>query len=276
MLTNKLTDTKIRKTKHGAKAVKLADGGGLYLELHPNGSRYWRMKYRFGGAEERLAFGVYSEVSLADARKPRDDARKLIATGTAPSEQRKAEKEATAAKAEASRLAAAGLPGPGTFEHVAREWLATVHEVKVSAGHAGRTRKRLEQYAFPWLGRRPIAEIEAPELLQCLRRVEARGAIETAHRIKDACGRVFRYGIAAGQCMRNPAADLREALRPVESRHHAAIIDPKRAGDLLRDMMAYAGHPVTRAGLALSARCCCALASCGPWSGHGSISNRQR
>ena len=253
MLTNKLTDTKIRKAKHTDKPVKLADGGGLYVELHPNGSRYWRMKYRFGGAEKRLAFGVYPEVSLADARKRRDEARKLVATGTDPSDLRKAEKAATAAKAEASRLAAAGLPGPGTFEHVAREWLATVHQVKVSAGHAERTRIRLEQDVFPWIGRQAIGEIDAPELLQCVRRVEARGAIETAHRVKDACGQVFCYGIAAGRCTRNPAADLRDALRPVPTRHHAAIVDPKRTAELLRDLMAYQGHPVTHAALALSA-----------------------
>ncbi|WP_155935889.1 phage integrase central domain-containing protein [Methylibium sp. T29-B] len=154
---------------------------------------------------------------------------------------------------EAQALAAAGLPGPGTFEHVAREWLTTVHQVKVSAGHAERTRIRLEQDVFPWLGRRPIAELEAPELLTCLRRVEARGAIETSHRIKDSCGQVFRYGIAIGACTRNPAGDLKDALRPVESRHHAAIVDPKLGGELLRDMMAYAGHPVTRAALKLSA-----------------------
>ena len=253
MLANKLTDLKIRKAKHADKAVKLADGGGLYLELHPNGSRYWRMKYRFGGTEKRLAFGVYPEVTLADARKRRDEARKLAATGVDPGDQRKAEKEATLARAEASRLAAAGLPGPGTFEHVGREWLVTVHEVKVSAGHAERTRIRLEQDVFPWIGRRAIVDIEAPELLQCLRRVEALGTIETAHRIKDACGQVFRYGIAAGHCTRNPAADLRDALRPVSTRHHAAIVDPKRTAELLRTMGDYQGHPVTRAALHLSA-----------------------
>ena len=157
------------------------------------------------------------------------------------------------AKAEAKRLADSGLPGLGTFEQVAREWLTNVHVPKVSSGHAERTRIRLEQDAFPWLGRRSIGEIEAPELLKCLRRVEARGAIETAHRIKDACGQVFRYGIAIGQCRRNPAADLRDALRPVETKHLAAIVDPKRAGDLLRDATAYEGHPVTRGALALSA-----------------------
>jgi len=128
-----------------------------------------------------------------------------------------------------------------------------VHSAKVSAGHAAITLTRLERDVFPWLGRRPIGEIEAPELLACLRRVEDRGAIETAHRIKDACGQVFRYGIAIGACMRNPAADLRDALRPVDVRHLAAIVDPTKAGALLRDMMGYKGHPVTRAALALSA-----------------------
>ena len=119
-----------------------------------------------------------------------------------------------------------------------------------------RTRIRLEQDVFPWLGVRPIRGIEAPELLECLRRVEARGAIETAHRIKDACGQVFRYGIAAGHCERNPAADLREALRPVPTRHLAAIVDPKGAAELLRVMHEYRGHPVTRAALQLSAMLC--------------------
>lgn len=190
------------------------------------------------GKEKRLSLGVYPETGLRDARGRRDEARRQIAAGIDPSDKRKAAKEAAITRAELSRLVAQGNAAPGTFEHVAREWLGTVHEVKVSPGHAERTRIRLEQDAFPWLGHRPIADIEAPELLQCLRRVEARGAIETAHRIKDACGQVFRFGIAVGYCMRNPAADLREALKPVESRHHAAIVDPKRGGELLRDMMA--------------------------------------
>ena len=154
---------------------------------------------------------------------------------------------------ESHRLIAAGLPGPGTFEAVARDWLKTVHEVKVSAGHAERTRIRLERDAFPWIGRRPIGEIEAPELLLALRKVEARGAIETAHRIKDACGQVFRFGIATGACQRNPAADLKDALKPVQTRHLAAIVDPLQVGKLLRDMAHYEGHPVTRAALNLSA-----------------------
>lgn len=253
MLTNKLTDVAIRKAKPGARAKKIADGGGLYLELHPNGSRYWRMKYRFGGVEKRLAFGVYPEVGLADARQRRDDARKTLADGDDPGALRKAEQAAQIAKSAADRLVAQGEALPGTFEAVAREWLATVHEATVSASHAERSRIRFEQDAFPWIGRTPIGDVTAKALLACLRRVLARGAIETTHRIKDACAQVFRYGIATGQCDRNLAADLKDALPPVPARNFAAIVDPKRAGELLRDMMAYQGHPVTRAALALSA-----------------------
>lgn len=252
----KLSDKTIQaaiKVAAGGKPKMIGDGGGLVLEVRPSGAGWWRLRYSFGGRENRLSLGTYPEVSLADARQRRREALKVIAAGSDPSDVRKAEKAQREQQREARALADAGLPGPGTFEHVGRDWLARVHSVKVSTGHAERTRIRLEQDAFPWLGRRPIDEIEAPELLTCLRRVEARGAIETAHRIKDACGQVFRYGIAIGQCTRNPAADLRDALRPVEPRHLAAIVDPKGAGELLRDMKAYEGHPVTRAAVALSA-----------------------
>jgi len=257
MAANVLHDKTIRAAIKSAadtgKPRTISDGDGLTLIARPDGGGWWRLRYWLESRENRLSLGTYPEVGLADARARRDATRKLIAAGTDPSAARKAEKQAKAARVEVIRLAEAGLSGPGTFEHVARDWLATVHQVKVSEGHAERTRIRLEQDAFPWLGRRPIGEIDAPELLACLRRVEARGAIETAHRIKDACGQVFRYGIAIGACARNPAADLRDALRPVESRHHAAIVDPKAAGELLRDMVSYQGHPITRAAVSLSA-----------------------
>ena len=253
ILSDKAIRAALKAAVEAGKVRKISDGGGLVLETRPTGAGWWRLRYWMDKREGMLSLGTYPDVSLADARKRRDEARKLIAAGSDPSDQRKADKENKIAQVEAARMADSGEPGPGTFEHVARDWLKTVHEVKVSAGHAERTRIRLEQDAFPWLGRRPIGEIEAPELLECLRRVEARGAIETAHRIKDSCGQVFRFGIATGHCKRNPAADLRDALRPVESRHHAAITDPKRAGALLRDMMAYQGRPATRTALALSA-----------------------
>ena len=255
--TDTLNDKAIRaackRAADTGNTEKLPDGGGLRLDVQPSCAGWWRLRYRFGGKEGMLSLGVYPDVSLSLARQRRDEARTLLAAGTDPSEARKADKVAKAAQAALTRTTDAGLPAPGTFEAVAREWLTTVHEAKVSAGHAERTRIRFEQDAFPWIGRRPVPEIEAPELLAVLRRVIARGAIETAHRLKDACGQVFRYGIATAACTRNPAIDLRDALPPVPTRHLAAIVDPKRAAELLRAMGDYAGHPVTRAALALSA-----------------------
>jgi integrase len=251
-LSDKAIKTAIKAATQAGKPATLNDGGGLSLICRPDGVGWWRLRYWLASRENRLSLGTYPDVSLADARARLDQARKLVVAGIDPSEQRKADKVAQAAKAETSRLAAAGLPGPGTFEHTARDWLATIHSAKVSPGHADRTRIRFEQDVFPWLGRRPIAEIEAPELLECLRRIEARGAIETAHRAKDSCGQVFRFGIASGLCVRDPAADLKDALRPVPTRHHAAIVEPVKAGALLRDMAGYQGHPVTRAALWLS------------------------
>ena len=243
--------------KTGEPLLRINDGAGLYLQLFVNGGQThgWRFTYTSPGTGKRniLSFGTYPDTPLAAARERRDEARRAVAAGTDPSDTRKATKAQRVAVAETERLIADGKPLPGTFEFVARDWLVRVHGVKCSTGHADRTRIRLEQDAFPWLGRRPIADIEPPELLACLRRVEERGAIETAHRIKDACGQVFRYGIATGDCKRNPAADLRDALKPVQSKHHAAIVDPVQVGKLLRDVHDYQGSAVTRAALGLSA-----------------------
>lgn len=253
ILSDKAIKAAIRAAEKAGTASKHVDGAGLHLEARPTGSGWWRLRYRFGGKEGMLSLGTYPEVSLAEARRRRDATRTMIANGVDPSAQRRADKEASTRKAEAQALLDAGLPGPGTFEFVAREWLDKVHTVKVSAGHAARTTIRLEQDAFPWIGQRKIDEIDGPELLAVLRKVEARGAIETAHRVKDACGQVFRYGIAIGACNRNPAADLRDALRPVQARHHAALVEPSAVGKLLRDIAEYDGQPVTRAALNLSA-----------------------
>jgi integrase len=164
------------------------------------------------------------------------------------------------------------VKGGSHVEAVAREWLSTVHEVKVSEGHAERTRVRFERDVFPWIGPKPIAAIEPPELLTLLRRIIARGAIETAHRAKDACGQVFRYGIACGLCQRNPVADLRDAPPPVVTRHLPAIVEPNEVAKLLRDMAGYEGHFVTRAALPCRRCCCCVLANFGTWNGDGSTS----
>lgn len=247
-------DATIKAVRPGDPRKRLSDGGGLYLLLFVKGGAHgWRLDYSHGGKRKTLSLGTYPDTGLALARRKADDARQLLAEGVDPSEARQADKQRAAREAEALALAEAGKPGPGTFEHLAREWLAQVHEATVSPGHAERTRIRFEQDAFPYIGRRPAAEIDPPELLGVLRRVTARGAIETAHRLKDACGQVFRYGIASGVCARNPAADLRDALPPVLTRHHAAIVEPGQAAKLLQAMAEYTGHPVTRAALALSA-----------------------
>lgn len=250
-----LTDSAIRQAKAADKMRKLTDEKGLYLLVTVSGGKLWRYDYRFDGKRKTLALGSYPDVSLADARARRDAARKMLAENppSDPGAAAKEAKEKKAAASERSALAAKGEPLPGTFEYVAREWIAKVHRAKVSDGHAERTLVRFEKDAFPWIGTRSLGEITPPELLAVIRRVEERGAVETAHRLKDAAGQVFRYGIAAGHCEHNPAADLRDALKPVQVKHHAAIIDPASLGKLLRDIDGYNGQPVTLAALKLSA-----------------------
>jgi integrase len=253
LLSDKAIRAALKAVSAAGKARKLSDGAGLVLDVRPTGAGWWRLRYWIDSREKMLSLGTYPDTGLRDARSKRDEARKLIAAGVDPSAHRKEAKRTRQAREAIEQAVADGVVVPGSFEFVAREWWDAVHTAKVSEGHAARTLVRLEQMAFPHIGADPIDEIEAPEVLAVLRKIEARGTIETAHRVKDACSQVFRYGIAAGYCKRNPAADLRDALQPVPTRHHAAIIDPKKGGELLREMMAYNGHPVTRAALALSA-----------------------
>ncbi len=247
------SDATIKAIKPGDKRKRLNDGDGLHLLLFVKGGAHgWRYAYSLNGSRNILSLGTYPDTGLSLARKKANEARKLVSEGIDPSNVRKASKAAAESKREADRLADAGLPPEGSFEAVAREWLATIHSAKTTEGHSERTRIRMEQDLFPWIGRRPIGEIDPPELLTCLRRVEARGAIETAHRVKYAAGQVFRYGIATGRCARDLSADLRDALAPVQVKHHAAITDPKRVGELLRAIASYKGHGITRAALQLA------------------------
>lgn len=240
MTTNRLTDAAVRRAKSGAHPIRLFDGGGMYLEVAPSGGKWWRHKFRFGGKEKLLSLGIYPEIGLNEARKRRQEARELLARGIDPSAVRKAEKAAPA------NLAAE------SFEVVAREFLAIKVE-EWSGPHSTRWLQRLEHDIFPWLGAQSLASITAPMLLQVLRRVEARGVRETVHSIQQSCGQVFRYGVSTGRCERNPAADLRGALRPVLVKHMAAVTEPKELGDLLRAIDEYQGSPVTRAALQISA-----------------------
>jgi integrase len=253
MSTDNLSDAAIRKAKPGEKPRKLSDGGGLYLELRPNGARWWRLKYRHGSKEKRLSLGVYPAVGLADARIRRDEARVLLAAGIDPSEVRKADKLADELARAAQDRDDAGLPAVGSFEHVAREWLGMVHRPKVSEGCAMRTEARLVADVFPWIGRKSARAITAPMVLELLRRVEARGAAYSAMRVKQTCGMVFRYAIATGHCERDPTPDLRGAIAPAVSKHYAAITDPAKLGELLRAVDDYGGHPTTRSAIQIAA-----------------------
>src|SRR5438128_4597637 len=232
-----LTDTAIRSAKPQAKPFKLFDGGGLHLIVTPTGGKWWCWKYRFGGKAKGLSFGVYPDVSLKSAREKRDAARKQVAAGVDPEAARKAEKLAQA--------------GAESFEAIAREWHAKFSP-GWAASHGDRILRRLENDIFPWLGKQPIAEIKTPELLAVLRRIESRGALETAHRAMQNCGQVFRYAVATGRAERNPTGDLRGALPPPKEKHHASIIEPKRVGALLRAIDAYEGYFVTKCALRLA------------------------
>ncbi|MDD5388685.1 MAG: integrase arm-type DNA-binding domain-containing protein [Gallionellaceae bacterium] len=234
-----LTDTAIRAAKPTEKPVKLADGGGLYLLLNPNGSRWWRLDYRYGGKRKTLSMGVYPDVSLKDARARRDEARKQLAADIDPGEHRKALKAAKDGRA------------ANSFEVIAREW-HTKFSATWNESHGERTFRRLERDIFPWLGNKPIAEITAPEVLTTIRRIETRGALETAHRALSNCGQVFRYAIASGRADRDVTADLRGALPPVRETHFAAVTDPKQVAELLRAMDGYTGSLIVSYALRLA------------------------
>jgi len=234
-----LSDTKVRTVKPQPKEVKLFDGGGLFLLVAPTGGKLWRFKYRFAGKEKKLTFGTYPEISLADARQRREEARKLLAKGVDPGEIKKAQKAALVAVAENS------------FEVVAREWHSKFSSAW-SASHAETTLGRLKLDVFPVLGARPITEIKAPELLAMLRRIESRGALETAHRVRTICGQVFRYAVATGRAERDLAADLKGALPPYKKGHLAAIVDPKDVAPLLRAIDGYKGSFVVKSALQLA------------------------
>ena len=234
-----LADTTVRNAKPKDKPYKLADKKGLFLLIHPNGSKYWRMKYRYGGKEKLLALGVYPDIGLRDARDRRDEARKLLANGVDPGIVKKQAKQSVRESIENS------------FEAIAQEWFAK-HSSGWSRGHSEKTIQRLERDIFPWIGGRPIIEITAPELLVVVRRIESRGALETAHRALGNCGKIFRYAIATQRAERDPSSDLRGALPPVKSDHHPSITEPRAIGELLRAIRGYQGLFVTKCALQLA------------------------
>lgn len=230
-----LSETTIRNARPRDKAYKLADGGGLTLLVNPNGSKWWRLRYRIDGREKMLSVGTYPDVSLKRAREKRDEARRLIADSVDPSLQRHAERTARG----------------NTFESIASEWLE-LQQKRLAAVTLSKLRWMLESFIIPALGSLPIDRIGAAQLLSALRKIETRGTHETAHRVKQTCGQVFRYAVATGRAERDITADLKGALAPVVSKNHAAIIEPVRIGELLRAIDGYSGQPVTFSALKLA------------------------
>lgn len=233
-----LTDTSIRNAKAKEKQYKISDEKGLYLLVKKAG-KYFRFDYRFAGKRKTLAIGVYPDVKLAEAREKRDDARKLLRQGIDPSRQKR---EAKKMQQELTT---------NNFEAIAREWFER-NRSAWKERHAFTVIRRLELNVFPLIGSRPIKLITAPDLLEVLRKIENRGAIETAHRVKQICGQVFRYAIATGRAERDPSADLKGALTPVKPKSMATITDPKKIGGLLRAIDDYDGQIVTLCALKIA------------------------
>lgn len=234
------TDLKLKNAKPTAKPYKIFVGDGLFLHVFPNGSKLWKMKYRFGGKEKLLSFGSYpNDVSLADAKALRDNSRKQIKSGVDPGDIKKAEK---ASQVELSE---------NTFQNIAREWFERFRSTWAES-HATTIIRRLEKDIFPYLGESPIREIKPSDLLEVLRKVEARGAIDTAHREKTICSQIFRYAIAAGKADIDPSANLRGALQPVTEKHYSAIIEPSKIAELLRAIDGYQGTFIVKCALKLA------------------------
>ncbi|TKB20451.1 MAG: DUF4102 domain-containing protein [Mesorhizobium sp.] len=235
-----LTDAAVRSIKASGKDRKVADSGGLYLLVTAKGARLWRLKYRFDNKGKTLAIGTYTDTSLAEARKKRDDAKKLLREGIDPSAQKRLDK-ITASVARAR-----------TFSAVANEYV-TLQKRK---GRAAATITKTEwviELARPVLGARPINEITAPEILVALRQVEKRGRLETARRMRGVIGSVFRFGIASALCDSDPTQALKGAIAGPQTTHHAALLAPRAFGGLLRSIRGYDGTTEVRAALELSA-----------------------
>ncbi|MEY4960678.1 MAG: hypothetical protein RL610_857 [Pseudomonadota bacterium] len=234
-----LTDTVIRNAKPDSKPFKLVDEKGMYLYVAPTGGKLWRLKYRVDGKEKLLSMGAYPDISLKDARARRDEARKLLANGIDPSENRKVQKAAKVERA------------ANSFEVIAREWFAK-YSPGWSTSHSGRTLKRLENDVFPWIGGRPVADLTASDVLSVLRRIEGRGTLDTAHRAHQNCSQVFRYAVATGRAVRDPTPDLRGALPAATGGHYAAITEPTEVGALLRAIDGFKGTFIVQCALKLA------------------------
>ncbi len=247
----KLNDKLIQSIKSTEKQKKFSDGDGLTLVVKQSGAKLWQLRYRFAGKEKTFSMGQYPLVSLSEARKRAFEARQSVHGGVDPSAI-KQESKAALIEQEGQQLA----DEAAAFENIAREWFEKFKKSNNwEDNHSSKILGRLEKDIFPWIGKRPICEITAPELLSVIRRIESRGALETAHRALSECGRIFRYAVASGLAERDPSGDLKGALPPYrKDKHFAAVTDIKQVGDLMRDIQGYIGSHVVRAAFGLSPR----------------------
>ena len=234
-----LSNTAIINAKATLKAYKLYDIDGLFLQVTPNGGKWWRLKYRFGGKEKLLSLGTYPEISLSQARQRRDDARKLLATDIDPSENRKQAKVISKLNADNS------------FEIVAREWWQS-HMTNKADSHKEKVIRRFELYLFPWIGRKPISTLTAPQVLEAIKRIEKQNKLETAHRTLQTAGQVFRYAVQTGRAVRDVTADLKGALPATVVKHMAAFTEPKDVMELLRAFDAFNGTLTVQCAIKLA------------------------
>lgn len=234
-----LTDTALRNAKPREKAYKLYDEKGLFLIVNPNGGMWWRFKYYFEDKEKTLSLGTYPEIKLKGARERRDQAREQVANGIDPSQNRKAEKQAKSGDS------------LNCFEAVAREWMATKMQNK-SEGYRSNVLRRFELYLFPWIGKRPISDINAPELLDVVRRIEKLNKVETAYRTLQATGQVFRYAVQTGRALRDVTSDLRGALTPSVTKHMPAFTEPQQVAELMRAIEGFTGTITVQTALRLA------------------------
>ena len=237
--THKLTASQVKTAKYAGRAFKMADGQGLTLVVNEHG-RYWWLRYRFAGKERTYSIGAYPEVSLARAREMKDEARALLAEGIDPVAHRRARRDSMV------------LNVANTFEALAREWWDTLHRHESVQKHAERNLRRLEVYAFPMLGRRPVREITAGEVLEALRVPERQGRLDTAHRVRALIGQVMRYGIPTGRTERDVTQDLKGMLRSPKVTHHKAVLDLDQLGAMLRAIDDYPGTATVRGALRLA------------------------
>lgn len=231
-----LTDIKVRSAKPQEKEYTLVDGDGMFLLIHPNGSKYWRFRFRFGGKQHLMAFGVYPETSLADARQKREEARKLVAAGIDPREHKRAVKEELAKEAI-------------TFESVAREWHAT--NKKWSEEHSRRVLKSLEDNLFDAIGKRNIAELKTRDLLIPIKAVEMSGRLEVAARLQQRTTAIMRFAVQSGLIDYNPAQEIAGAVATAKRQHRAAL-ELNRIPELLHRIDHYSGRPLTRLAVELT------------------------